>query len=265
MKIRKFFNSRYFYITCFLALLFFAYFSIIIKTSDIFKGAFFGFIVGIVTFFFSKYYELQARRYNSLVYLEHELNACFNDLRDNRFQIKGALKTDKLTLITPIELKLTEEHIKQLGRIELKNDIFPLYVDIKKYNHSLKQAIEMFEKNIAALKDFGIKKDAQEIKMEDTIQAYYGQYKNNLKNIWEFGEKLSECIKKCMVEIRFFAKNDQPLLSKRWMLPYYDKKDYDKWLKDDLNRLENEMSASTRKDEQERQQIREKAQAKEPR
>lgn len=244
MKIRKLLNSRKFYIPYFLALLLFAYFSIVTKTSDIFKGAFFGFIVGIVTFLSSKYYESQARRYNSLIYLEHELNACFNDLIDNNFQIEGALKTDKLTLITPIELKLTDEYIKQLGRIELKNVIFPLYVDMKKYNHSLKQAIELFEKNTINLKDFGMKNDAPESKMEDMIRAYYEQYQKNLKNIGEFGRKLSEHIKKCIVGIRFFAQNDQLLLSNRWMLPYYDKEDYDKWLKDNLVKLEKEMCRS---------------------
>ena len=262
MKIRKFVNSRYFYIPLFLIFLLLVYFSFINKTSDAFKGAFLGFLVGVLTFIFSKYHELHTKRYNSLVYLEHELNECYNDLRDNTFQIEKALETDKLTLITPIELKLTEEDIKHLGRIELKNDIFPLYIDIKKYNHSFKQAIEMFERNISALKDFAIKEDSSENQIQNIIQAYCKEHQKNLATIWEFGEKLDECIKKCVVEIRFFVKNDQPLLSKRWMLPYYDKKDFDNWLKDDKVRVEKEMMESAKQDEEERKHIKEKLEKK---
>lgn len=262
MDIRKFINSRIFYIPFFIILLFWVYGSFIDKTSDAFKGAFLGFIVGILTFILSKYHELQARRYNALVYLGHELNACFNDLADNTFQIKKALEVRKLTLITPVELRLTEEHMKHLGRIELKNDIFPLYVDLKKYNHSLRQAIGIFERNISALKDFGVKKDALEVKMEDVIGAYYEAFQENLKTIWEFGEKLSEGIKDCLVKIRFFTKNDQPVLSKGWLLPYYDKEDLKKWLVEDKKRLEQEMVESTKKDEEERQRIQKMIKAK---
>jgi len=258
VSIRKFINSRIFYIPIVIVSFILSYMFIISKTSDTFQGAFFGFLVGILTFIFAKYSELQSRRYNAMVYLEHELNACFNDLGDNTFQIEKALGTDKLTLISPMPLNLTEDHIKHLGRIELKNDIFPLFVDIKKYNHSLKHAVDMFEKNISALKDFGIKEGNPEVKMEDVIKAYYEQYKQDLTVLWEFGKKLEECIKKCMVEIRFFTKVDQPLLAMVWLLPYYNKKNFSQWMTDDLKRLEKEMAESTRQDEEERKRIRQK-------
>lgn len=258
LSLRKIVNSRIFYIPFFIALLVMTYLMFISKTSDAFQGAFFGFLVGIIAFIYSKNHELQARRYNVLIYLEHEINACFNDLGDNKFQIKKALETDKLTMISPVELKLTEEHVKHLGRVELKNDIFPLFIDINKYNHSFKQTIEMFERNVSALRDFGLKKGTDEVNMEEVINAYYQQFKEGLKTMWETGERLDESLKDCMVKIRFFAKNDQPMLSKEWFMAYYNKKEYEKWVREDRGRLNQEMIDSTKRDEEERARIKQK-------
>lgn len=251
MKIRKIINSRIFYIPVFIIFVIITYPVFINKASDTFRGAFWGVIVGIIIYMISKYHELQAKRYNCLVYIEQELNFCFNNLHDNSFQVKPALETDKITLIAPMELNLTEEHIKHLGRSELRNELFNLFIDINKYNHAFKQAIEMFERNVAALKDFGIKKDVEGITIEDMIKIYYQQFKASLKTIYEFSFKLEDNIKNCLVKVRFFLKNDQPILSKKWLLPYYDQKEYKKWLEDDRKLLEREMAVSTQKDTEE--------------
>lgn len=255
MLLRKFVNHRFFYILFFAVVFLWLYKDVITKTSDTFQGAFWGFIVGIVTLIFSKYMELQARRYNVLVYLEQELNASINDLSDNKFQIDKILEADQLTLLFPCELKLTEEYIKQLGRTELKNDIFGLYIDFRKYNHNIKMAIEIYERNVSSFKDFESQKFARTNDIEGVLTVYHSYFKTHLKEINTFGDKINECIKDCLVKVRFFAKVDKTLLASNIGQPYYDKNDFQKWLIEDKKRLEKEMEETIRKDDEERKRV----------
>lgn len=66
MNLRKFINTKGFYIPFFGIFIICFYILVIAKTSDTFKGAFFGFIVGIGTFIFSKFMDTQTKRYNAL-------------------------------------------------------------------------------------------------------------------------------------------------------------------------------------------------------
>jgi hypothetical protein len=253
--LRKYINHRGFYISFFVIYGICFYVGVIAKTSDAFRGAFFGFIVGIMTFFFSKYMELQARRYNSLVYIEQELHAAINDLSDNKFQIKKIFGSEELVLLFPCELRLTEEYIKYLGRMDMKNDIFSLYVDFKKYNHSIKTAIEIYERNVDAFKDFESQKFVRSSDIKSIIKSYHQCFKGHLHEIDVFGDKVFEGLKICLIRIRFFAKIDKPLLASNIGQPYYDKKEFEKWLIEDKGRLEQEMVESAKRDEEERQRI----------
>lgn len=223
--------------------------------SDAFKGAFFGFIVGIGTFLFSKFMELQARRYNALVYIEQELQASINDLSDNKFQIDKILESDELTLLFPCELRLTEEYIRHLGRMNLKNDVFSLYVDFKKYNHSIKTVIEIYERNVSTFKDFESQRFTRTADIKSIIKSYHQYFKTQLREINTFGDKVFESIKACLVKIRFFAKVDKTLLASNLGQAYYDKKEFEKWLVEDRKRLESEMEETARKDAEERRKV----------
>jgi len=241
MFLRKFVNHKFFYLPFFAVVFLWLYKDVVTKTSDTFQGAFFGFIVGVITLFFSKYMELQARRYNAVVYLEQELNASINDLSDNKSQIDKILGSDELTLLFPCELNLTGEYIKQLGRIGLKNDVFCLYIDFRKYNHSIKTAIEVYERNISSFKEFESQKFLRTNDIKGVLKNYHSYFKTHLKEINAFGDKINECIKDCLVKVRFFAKVDKTLLASNIGQPYYDKNDFQKWLIEDRKRLEKEM------------------------
>ncbi len=248
IKLRKIINQRLFYAPLVMCGAIYLYYTIIHKTSDAFKGAFFGFIVGIATFLFVKYMEMKTRRYNILVYLEHELNASINDLMDNKFQIDKILESDTLTLLSPCELRLTGEHIKHIGRKELKNDIFSLYADFKKYNHSIKMSIDVFERNINNFKEFTIQhKDAPDV-IETLLQQCHQGFKTHLKELNEFGDMVFEDLKMCIVKIRFFAKVDKTLLASNICQSYYEKEEFESWLVEDKKRLEAEMEETARKD-----------------
>lgn len=252
MNLRKYINHRKLYIPFFIAIVIYFYCTIVNKMSDAFKGAFFGFIVGIGTFLFSKFMELQARRYNALVYIEQELQASINDLSDNKFQIDKILESDELTLLFPCELRLTEEYIRHLGRMDLKNDVFSLYVDFKKYNHSIKTVIEIYERNISTFKDFESQRFTRTADIKSIIKSYHQYFKTQLREINTFGDKVFESIKACLVKIRFFAKVDKTLLASNLGQAYYAKKEFEKWLIEDRKRLESEMEETAKRDAEER-------------
>ena len=255
MNLRKYINRREFYIPFFVISIICFYIVVIAKTSDAFKGAFFGFIVGIGTFLFSKFMETQTRRYNALVYIEQELQSSLNDIDGNKFQIDKILESDELTLLFPCELRLTEEHIKHLGRMGFKNDVFSLYVDFKKYNHSIKTAIEIYERNVSTFKDFESQRFTRTADIKTIIKSYHQYFKTQLKEINVFGEKVFESIKMCIVKIRFFAKVDKTLLASNIGQAYYDKKEFEKWLIEDRKRLESEMEETAKKDSEERKKV----------
>lgn len=256
MNLRKYINRKEFYIPLFVISVAYFYIVVIAKTSDAFKGAFFGFIVGIGTFLFSKFMETQTRRYNALVYIEQELQSSFNDIDGNKFQIDKILESDELTLLFPCELKLTEEHIKHLGRMNLKNDVFSLYIDFKKYNHSIKTAIEIYERNVSTFKDFESQGFTRTTDIKAIIKSYHQYFKTQLREINAFGDKVLEGIKTCLVKIRFFAKVDKTLFASNLGQAYYDKKEFEKWLIEDRKRLESEMEETAKKDAEDRDRSR---------
>lgn len=255
MNLRKFINHKKFYLPFFAVFIIYFYSPVINKLSDSFKGAFFGFIVGIGTFLFSKFMETQTRRYNSLVYIEQELQASINDLSDNKFQIDKILESDELTLLFPCELRLTEEHIKHFGRMGLKNDVFSLYVDFKKYNHSIKTAIEIYERNVSTFKNFESQGFTRTGDIKAIIKSYHQYFKTQLQEINIFGDKVFEGIKTRLVKIRFFAKVDKALFASNLGQAYYDKKEFEKWLIEDRKRLESEMEETAQRDEEERKKV----------
>ncbi len=254
MNLRRYINRRWFYIPFFVVFISCFYIVVIAKTSDAFKGAFFGFIVGIGTFLFSKFMETQTRRYNALVYIEQELQASLNDIDNNKFQIDKILESEELTLLFPCELRLTEEHIKHLGRMGIKNDVFSLYVDFKKYNHSIKTVIEIYERNVSTFKDFESQKLTRTGEIKSIIISYHQYFKTQLREVNTFGNKVLENIKACLVKIRFFAEVDKTLLASNLGQAYYDKKEFENWLIEDRKRIESEIEETAQKDAEERRQ-----------
>lgn len=185
--------------------------------------------------------EAQNNRYNTLVYIEQELYVCLNDLADDKFQIKKILETDNLTLLFPAKPKLSEEHIKQLGRLEVKNYIFGIYVAINKYNRSISTAMEIFERNVKEVKNFNLQNNTP---TESNIN-FYQNFKKQLETIDTFAGKISEEIKICLTMIRFFLRTDKTLFVSGFDQAYYDKKEFKKWLTEDKQRLEIELSNET--------------------
>ncbi len=247
LSMSKFVNSRKFYIPFFIVAAILLYNTTVNKTSDAFKGAFFGFIVGMGTFIISKFMETQATRYNTLVYLEQELQACCIDLYTNKAQIDNILASDGLMLLFPRELRLTEEHIKQLGRLNIRNDVFSLFLAFKKYNHNIKAAIEILERNVNTFRDFDSRNVTRTVDVRSIINSFHQDFKAQLREINAFGDDVIEDIKKCLVRVRFFVKIDKTLFASNFGQVYYDIKEFEKWLIDDRQRLESEIEAKAKK------------------
>ena len=162
MNPRKIINQRWFYIP-FLAwagyLLLPEYHAWWIDRTETFRGTVLGtfsaIIAGLALFLVSKHHETRLKRYNALCYMEQILNCLLVSLSDNQWQIEKATGTNAVTLIFPSELNITEQDIREISRIDLKNELLGVFIDCQKYSHSLASAIKLFEANVDTFKAFG--------------------------------------------------------------------------------------------------------------
>lgn len=237
--ILKFITRRPIKILLICSIVYFVYTKFVVEASDIFKGAFWAIFVGYLTFIATKFHELSTRRFNSMVYLEQELYLCMNDLAGNLSQIQKALDSEQITTIFPMNIVLSENDIKELGRIDLKQDLSYLFIGIRRMNHSIRSISSIFEKNMDNFKQIPFPSPEEGRRV---ISSFYDYYKEELKKIYDFGQQLDEEIKGCLVKLRFFVRVDRLLFSSKLLLSYYSKNDYKKWLVEDNERIKKELS-----------------------
>ncbi len=112
-----------------------------------FLGAFFAFLFVIVGNFVSMIYKRRRRHRDAIVSLEYNLNELGSINFDNLSLLEGLIQSinEKLrykTVFTP--LICNKEILLNLGNIDLINDTFLLYSDIRKVNHSLEVAMSQY-------------------------------------------------------------------------------------------------------------------------
>ena len=234
---RKIISSPFISIPFFITLILIIHQKFISQSSDILKGAFYGVIASYFTYNFVKSRELKAKRFNCMVYLEQEMNLCRNSLSDNIFQLEGILSSQNPTVLFPSEVTLSEVYIKDLGRINLREDIFIFYVGLKKFDHSLNALATIYERNMANFTNTSFPSIE---KGRKAFENFYSFYKKQAKDLKTAGQTLEDELKDCMVKLRFFLRVDKPMFN-RFSQTYYSKRDYAKWIIDDKERLENEL------------------------
>lgn len=237
---RKLINHPCVYVSCGILLVVLFYKNFISQVSDIFKGVFLGVFASLFSYMFTKMHELNVRRYNCMVYLEQELNICFNDLSDNLFQINKILESPYPTVFFRHQLKLTEDYIKDLGRTELREDIYMFYLGLRKIDHDLQGAVMIYERNMDNFKkqSFPSIEEGQK-----AFESFYTFYKDGLTKLQKAIMSADSELKECLSKIRFFLRTDRPNFYK-YLLPYYSKQDYIKWIPEDIERIKAEIEKS---------------------
>ncbi len=74
------------------------------------------------------------------------------------------------------------------------------------------------------------------------LQEARKRYQSRLKKIQQYGDGLAGDVKGALVRVRFFLHKDRSRILQHLTMKYYDKQDYENWLKVDSERLEKEMS-----------------------
>jgi len=212
-------------------------------------GTFSGILVGLVAFFIGKYHETRSKRYNALCYIEQILNCLLVSIRDNQWQIEKALVSEEVTLMFPSELKIVEENIREISRIDLKNKLLEVLIDCQRYGQSLAGAIKLFEVNVETFRAFRGQQfgSSQQDIVQSIIKDFYRQFKTKLRELHEFGNAVEQGIEESLVETRFFGRNDRLWLSR--FDPYYSEKDLKRWRRVDLERLQEERKQTAARDE----------------
>jgi len=214
-------------------------------------GTFSGILVGLVGFLVSKHHERRLKRYDALCHMEQILNCLLVGLSDNQWQIEKARATDEVTLIFPSELRITEQDIREIGRIDLKNKLLGVLFDCQKYGQSLAAAIKLFEANVDTFKAFGGQQfSGQQHTIQAILKDIYRQFKIKLKELYDFGKVVERGIEAALVDTRFFVRHDKPWLTT--LVRYYDKRDLERWRKTDGERLKRERDQTAAADEDRR-------------
>ena len=223
-----------------------------IDRTDTFRGvvlgAFSGILVGLVGFVVAKHHETRLKRYNALCYMEQILNCLLVSLSDNQWQLEKARAADEVTLIFPSELKIAEEDIREISRIDLKNKLLGVLIDCQKYAQSLAGAIKLFETSVDTFKAFGGQQfSGRQDMVQAIIRDFYRRLKIKLRELHDFGKVVEKGIGDALVDARFFLRNDRPWLTR--FDPYYGKRDLEQWRKTDGEQLKREREQTAEADE----------------
>lgn len=237
-KIRKFVNSKIVAYFSIIVLLDLIYIHFINGHSETMQGAFWAIVVSYFTYLIAKYNDLLTRRYNTMIKLQHELSRGLNDLSNDLFLINDALNDPNIKIFIPVEITLNEDYIKDLARIEVRDDICILFLGIKQFNHGLQSSVEYLKNNVTAFRNTPYEPPAHAATI---LKVFQDAYKSKLTEINEFGQKIESEMKDCLVKLRFFSLIDRPLFAHNIFLAYYSKTDYQKWLKEDRKKLENDI------------------------
>jgi len=116
-------------------------------------------------------------------------------------------------------------------------------------------AIEIYERNISSFKNFESRQYSRSTDILAIIKSYHQYFKTQLKEINEFGDKVIESLKTCLVKTRFFTKVDKTFFVSNIEPPYYDKEEFKRWLIEDRKRLEAEAKETARIDLEEREKL----------
>lgn len=150
-----------------------------------FLGAFFAFLFVIVGAIVNKIHNRRIKHRNAIVRLEYDLNEMASINFDNTALLEGLIQairenTRFITSFTPLEYN--KEILLKIGNIDLINDVFLLYTDIRKINHSLTTAWGQYEDIWNTYIEGKIKKDVLNENLSNLLKELLA-LKNFLENL----------------------------------------------------------------------------------
>lgn len=219
-----------------------------------FAGIITGVVIAIVVFYVEQLILKKGKWYNTLVYFELKLHFLMSTLNDNQFLIeKGLEKKRGILILLPHELSIDENRIHNIGRIDVKNKLLSLTLNLTKYNYSLRTAIAGFRENIENLKIPPI--DLDDTQKSRMLEKAKDEFRNNLVEIKTFGTKLMNDIEDVVVDVRFYIKKDKSIISPAILQRWVCKEDLERWREKDRPKLQKEIELVREKDRKRRAQF----------
>lgn len=242
--LRKLINSQPIRIVVVVVSIYFVYVNVLLNASDILQGAFWAVLVSYLTYLVTKAHDLHIARYNSMVFLHQELNLCLNDLCDIIFHVDEVLNSKVPLALYPINITLTEEHIKRLGREDIRRSLYLFYIGIKRINKDVNSTFDNYKENFNTFKATSYPSPESG---KEAFDSFYSPYCMHLQELKKYTETIIDEAKICIVQLRFFQRIDKPIFSSSIFERYYSKYDYKKWLERDKEKLERELIEDMKK------------------
>lgn len=210
-----------------------------------------GVAIAIAVFYVERLILAKGKWYNTLVYFEMKLLVLISTLDDNQYLIKKGLEKDwGILILLSRELSIGENRIHNIGRIDVKNKLLSLTLDLTKYNYNLKTAIAGFRENMENLKVPPINlNDTQKSRMLEKAKS---EFRNNLIEIKTFGAKLMNDIKDVLVDVRFYIKKDKSIISPAILQRRVCKEELQRWREKDRLKLQKEIELVREEDRKRR-------------
>ncbi|TKJ46677.1 hypothetical protein CEE34_07715 [Candidatus Aerophobetes bacterium Ae_b3a] len=179
-----------------------------------------------------------------------KLNSLISSLSGNQFAIKKGLEEDGgILILLPHELNISENRIHNVGRIDVKNKLLGLALNLNKYNRSLRTATAEFRENIENLKVPPV--DLNNMQKGQMLEKAKSQFKNHLSEIKTFGTRLMNDIEDVLVDVRFYIKKDKSIISPAILQRRVRKEELERWREKDRPELRKEIESVREKVEKE--------------
>lgn len=210
---------------------------LLIDASGAFFGAFFAFIFGLITYYWTKWVERQNKDYNAMVKLEGILNEHLNTLSRNEYLIHGSIATLKIGAMTYNILRkyrLVEDLELSFLDLDLINKYFEYRDSIEVHNHDF----EVANKASDILREVFLSGKVNITAIHTNAQILIGQ----LTTLSKMALATDNDTKSLLCLIRIKMREDQPgvIGIKRLFWKPYEPTNQE--LQKEMNKLEKEIS-----------------------
>jgi len=210
--------------------------NLIVQGFGAFAGAFFAFLFLRLSEFLTKIYQRELKHYNLLVNLETQLNEIGDVIHDNIYVLpnfRRVILSGNIYFNNLHQIPMDKGHYENLYDIDLINDLFIYYYEVRKLNDDIQTATCRYQEIKNAFIQKNINKSGYVINAQ--LLA------DNLKFIEAFLVKLQKDTVLLIAKVRIRIKMDKPLGTKLQFFFVRSSKINDVQLQQEITNLKNKV------------------------
>jgi len=213
--------------------------NLIVQGFGAFAGAFFAFLFLRLSEFLTKIYQRELKHYNLLVNLETQLNEIGDVIHDNIYVLpnfRRVILSGNIYFNNLHQIPMDKGHYENLYDIDLINDLFTYYYEVRKLNDDIQTATCGYQEIKNAFIQKNINKSGYVINAQ--LLA------DNLKFIEAFLVKLQKDTVLLIAKVRIRIKMDKPLGTKLQFFFVRSSKINDVQLQKEITNLNKEIEST---------------------